>query len=53
LIAGIQRLNKTEVLQYNGLFLDLVGLKKFPERWTPSFGQENAGIKLGFQALPD
>jgi len=32
LIAGIQRLNKTEILQYNGLFLSLVGLKKFPDQ---------------------
>ncbi len=31
LIAGIQRVNKTEILQYNGLFLSLVGLKKFPD----------------------
>ena len=23
------------------------------QRWTPSFGQENAEIKLGFQALLD
>lgn len=28
--------------------------RQFPElRWTPSFGQENAEIKLGFQALLD
>jgi len=32
LIAGIQRVNKTEILQYNGLFLSLVGLKKFPDQ---------------------
>lgn len=32
LIAGIQRVNKTEILQYNGLFLALVGLKKFPDQ---------------------
>jgi hypothetical protein len=32
LIAGIQRLNRTEILQYNGLFLSLVGLKKFPDQ---------------------
>lgn len=31
LIAGIQRVNKTEILQYNGLFLALVGLKTFPD----------------------
>jgi len=32
LIAGIQRVNKTEILQYNGLFLSLVGLKRFPDQ---------------------
>jgi len=32
LIAGIQRVNKTEILQYNGLFLALLGLKKFPNQ---------------------
>ncbi|MCU0772265.1 MAG: IS1380 family transposase [Verrucomicrobia bacterium] len=32
LIAGIQRVNKTEILQYNGLFLALVGLKTFPDQ---------------------
>ena len=32
LIAGIQRLNKTEILQYNGLFLSLIGLKRFPDQ---------------------
>ena len=32
LIAGIQRVNKTEILQYNGLFLSLIGLKKFPDQ---------------------
>jgi hypothetical protein len=31
LIAGLPRVNKTEILQYNGLFLSLVGLKKFPD----------------------
>ena len=32
LIAGIQRVNKTEILQYNGLFLALTGLKRFPDQ---------------------
>ena len=32
LIAGIQRLNKTEILQYNGLFLSLIGIKRFPDQ---------------------
>jgi hypothetical protein len=31
LIAGLPRINKTEILQYNGLFLSLVGLQKFPD----------------------
>ena len=32
LIAGIQRVNKTEILQYNGLFLSLLGLESFPNQ---------------------
>src|SRR5678816_4342975 len=32
LIAGLQRVNKTEILQYNGLFLSLIGLKRFPDQ---------------------
>jgi len=32
LIAGIQRVNKTEILQYNGLFLSLIGLESFPDQ---------------------
>jgi hypothetical protein len=32
LIAGIQRVNKTEILQYNGLFVSLIGLKRFPDQ---------------------
>ncbi len=32
LIVGLQRINKTEILQYNGLFLSLVGLKTFPDQ---------------------
>ena|SRR5437764_11617572 len=32
LIAGLPRVSKTEILQYNGLFLSLVGLKKFPTK---------------------
>lgn len=31
LIAGLPRVNKTQILQYNGLFLSLVGLKRFPD----------------------
>jgi hypothetical protein len=32
LIAGIQRVNKTEILQYNGLFRALIGLRRFPDQ---------------------
>jgi hypothetical protein len=32
LIAGLPRVNKTEILQYNGLFRSLVGLKRFPDQ---------------------
>jgi hypothetical protein len=32
LIAGLPRVSKTQILQYNGLFLSLVGLKKFPDQ---------------------
>lgn len=31
LIAGLPRINKTEILQYNGMFLSLVGLTEFPD----------------------
>ncbi len=31
LIAGLPRVNKTQILHYNGLFLSLVGLEKFPD----------------------
>jgi Transposase DDE domain group 1 len=34
LIAGIQRVNKTEILQYNGLFLALIGFERFPDQTT-------------------
>ena len=33
-IAGLRRINKTELLQYNGTFLDLLGLKRFPNETT-------------------
>jgi hypothetical protein len=32
LIAGLQRVSKTEILHYNGLFLSLIGLKRFPDQ---------------------
>lgn len=31
LIAGLPRVSKTEILQYNGLFVSLVGLERFPD----------------------
>jgi len=34
IIAGLRRLNKTDVLQYNGTFLAWLGLKTFPDRTT-------------------
>jgi hypothetical protein len=34
LIAGLRRINKTELLQYNGAFLDLLGLDRFPNETT-------------------
>lgn len=32
LIAGLPRVNKTEILQYNGLFVSLVGLRTVPDQ---------------------
>lgn len=34
IIAGLRRLNKTDVLQYNGAFLSLLGLSQFPDQTT-------------------
>jgi len=34
LIAGLRRINKTELLQYNGAFLDLLWLDRFPNETT-------------------
>lgn len=31
IIAGLPRVNKSQILHYNGLFVSLVGLKKFPD----------------------
>jgi len=31
LIAGLPRVSKSDVLQYNGLFVSLLGLKRFPD----------------------
>jgi hypothetical protein len=33
-IAGLRRINKTHLLQYNGTFLDLLGLERFPDQTT-------------------
>jgi hypothetical protein len=34
MIAGLKRINKTETLQYNGAFLSLLGLSRFPDQST-------------------
>jgi Transposase DDE domain group 1 len=34
LIAGLRRINHTEILQYNGTFLSLLGLERFPDQTT-------------------
>jgi hypothetical protein len=34
IIAGVRRINKTEILQYNGAFLHLLGLERFPDQST-------------------
>jgi len=34
IIAGLRRLNKTDILQYNGVFLSLLGLEQFPDQST-------------------
>jgi len=34
LIAGLRRINQTEILQYNGTFLTLLGLEQFPDQTT-------------------
>jgi hypothetical protein len=33
-IVGLRRINKTQLLQYNGAFLDLLGLERFPDQTT-------------------
>jgi hypothetical protein len=33
-MAGLRRINKTEILQYNGTFLSLLGLARFPDQST-------------------
>ena len=34
MIMGLRRINKTEILQYNGAFLSMLGLSKFPDQST-------------------
>ena len=34
IIMGLRRINKTEILQYNGAFLLMLGLSKFPDQST-------------------
>ena len=34
IMAGLRRINKTQLLQYNGTFLDLLGLDHFPNETT-------------------
>ena len=33
-MAGLRRINKTEILQYNGVFLSMLGLFRFPDQST-------------------
>lgn len=34
IIMGLRRINKTEILQYNGAFLEMLGLTRFPDQAT-------------------
>lgn len=34
IIMGLRRINKTEILKYNGAFLEMLGLKHFPDQST-------------------
>lgn len=34
IIMGMKRINKTEILQYNGFFLEMLGLSRFPDQTT-------------------
>ena len=34
IIVGLRRINKTDILQYNGAFLEMLGLKRFPDQST-------------------
>jgi len=51
LIAGIPRLSKTKILQGNGAFQQIIGLKKFP--YASSLGDSsNESIPRSFKASP-
>ena len=34
ILMGLRRINKTEILQYNGAFLEMLGLRRFPDQAT-------------------
>jgi hypothetical protein len=34
IIMGLRRINKTDILQYNGAFLEMLGLERFPDQGT-------------------
>ena len=34
IIMGLRRINKTDILQYNGSFLEMLGLERFPDQGT-------------------
>ena len=34
IVMGLRRINKTEILQYNGAFLEMLGLERFPDQTT-------------------
>jgi hypothetical protein len=34
IIMGLRRITKTDILQYNGAFLEMLGLERFPDQST-------------------
>jgi hypothetical protein len=34
IVMGLRRINKTDILQYNGVFLEMLGLRRFPDQST-------------------
>ena len=34
IIMGLRRINKTDILQYNGAFLEMLGMERFPDQST-------------------